>query len=73
MLWFFSEPRRYLGAPTPWSFEARRQRQRPSDLVWSGVDDLVQGTWRHPSFVEKLLSGTQDQSDRGDSLSPKET
>ena len=65
MLWFFVEPTRYLGAPAPWSFEARRQRQRPSDLVWSGVDDFVRGTWRPPSFVEKLLSGTRDQGDRG--------
>jgi len=54
-----------LGAPAPWSFEARRQRRRPSDLVWSGVDDLVRGTWRPPFFVEKLLSGNRDQSDRG--------
>jgi len=65
VLWFFSEPTRYLGAPAPWSFEARRQRQRPSDLVWSGVDDLVRGTWRPPSLVEKLLSGNRDQGDRG--------
>ena len=44
---------------------ARRQRQRPSDLVWSGVDDLVRGTWRPLSFVEKILSGNRDQGDRG--------
>ena len=73
MLWFFSEPTRYLGVPAPWSFEARRQRQRPSDLVWSGVDDLVRGMWRPPSLVEKLLSETRDQDDRGDSVSPEET
>ena len=36
----------------------RRQRHRPSDLVWSGDDIFVRGTWRPPSFVEKLLSGT---------------
>ena len=59
MLWFFVEPKEDHGAPAPWSFAARRQRQRPSDLVWSGVDDLVRGTWRPPSFVEKLLSGTR--------------
>ena len=64
MLWFFVEPTRYLGAPVPWSIVARRQRQRPSDLVWSGVDDLVRGMWRPPSFVEKLLSGKRDQGDR---------
>ena len=65
MLRLFSEPTRYLSATAPWSFEAHRQRQRPSDLVWSGVDDLVRGTWRLPSFVEKVLSGNRDQGDRG--------
>jgi hypothetical protein len=25
-------------------------------LVWSGDDGFVRGTWRLPSFVEKLLS-----------------
>jgi hypothetical protein len=29
----------------------------PSGLVWSGDDSFVRGTWRPPSFVEKLLSG----------------
>ena len=38
---------------------ARRQRHRPSDLVWSGDDNFVWGTWRPPSLVEKLLSGTR--------------
>ena len=28
------------------------------------MDDLVRGTWRPPSFVEKLLSGTRGQGDR---------
>ena len=55
MLWFSSEPKEELGAPTPWSCEARRQRHRPSNLVWSGDDIFVRGTWRPPSFVEKLL------------------
>ena len=44
-----------------------------ANLVWSGVDDLVRGTWRPPSFVEKLLSGNWDQGYRGDSVSPGET
>ena len=61
VLWFFSEPKEELGAQAPWSCEARRQRHRPSDLVWSGDDILVRGTWRPPSFVEKLLSETRDQ------------
>ena len=46
--------RRPLGA-----LKARRQRHRPSDLVWSGDDNIVRGTWRPPSFVEKLLSGNR--------------
>ena len=39
-------------------------RLRPSSLVWSDVDNLVRGTWIPPYFVEKLLSGKQDQGDR---------
>ena len=27
---------------------------------------FARGTWRPPSLVEKLLSGTRDQGDRGD-------
>ena len=35
---------------------ARRQRQRPSDLVWSGVDNFVRGTWRpHLSWWSSLV------------------
>ena len=60
MLWFFSEPREELGVPTLGAVLAHRQRQRPSNLVWSGVDNLVGGTWRPPSFVEKLFSGIRD-------------
>ena len=30
------------------------------------MDDLVRGTWRPSSLVEKLLSGTRGQGDRGD-------
>jgi len=30
----------------------------------SGVDGFVQGMWRPPSFMEKLLSGKPDQGDR---------
>ena len=53
-----------LGASAPWSFEARRQRRRPSDLVWSGVDDLCAGDVETPSLVEKLLSETRNQGNR---------
>ena len=44
-------------------------------LTWCGaaLDDFVRGTWRPPSFVEKLFSGIRDQGDRGDSVSPEET
>ena len=56
MLWFSSEPKQELGAPAPWSFEARRQRHRPSDLVWSGDDIFVRGTWRpHPLWRSSLV------------------
>ena len=65
VLWFSSEPKEEFGAPAPWSCEARRQRHRPSDLVWSGDDIFVRGTWRPSFFVDKLLSGTQGQGDRG--------
>ena len=62
---FFSEPKEDFGAPAPWSIEGSPARHRPSDLVWSGGDILVRGTWRPPSFVEKFLSGKRDQGDRG--------
>ena len=73
VLRFFSEPKEEFGAPAPWSFEGSPARHQPSDLVWSGDDNLVRGIWRPPSFVEKLLSGNWDQDDRGDSVSPRET
>ena len=34
---------------------------------------LCAGDVETPSFVDKLLSGTRDQGDRGDSVSPEET
>ena len=52
MLWFLSEPKEDFGVPAPWSFEGSLARHRPSDLVWSGDDNFVRGTWRPPSFVE---------------------
>ena len=64
VLWFLSEPKEDFGAPAPWSFEGSPARHRPSDMVWSGDDNIMRGTWRPPSFVEKLLSGTQGQGDR---------
>ena len=65
VLRFFSEPKQNFGAPAPWSIGGSPARHRPSDLVWSGDDILVGGTWRPPSFVDKLLSGNRDQGDRG--------
>ena len=61
VLWFISEPKQELGAPAPWSFEGSPARHRPSDLLWSGDDNLVRGIWTPPSFMEKLLSGTRGQ------------
>ena len=58
VLRFFIEPKEEFGASTPWSSEGSPAHHRPSDLVWSGDDNFVRGTWRPPSFVEKLLSGT---------------
>ena len=56
MLWFSSEPKQELGAPAPWSFEARRQRHRPSDLVWSGDDTLCGGRGDpHPLWRSSLV------------------
>jgi hypothetical protein len=48
----------------PWSLGGSPASLRPSGLVGSGVDELVWGTWRPPSFVEKHLSENRDQGDR---------
>ena len=56
VLWFISEPKQELSAPAPWSFEARRQRHRPSDLVWSGDDTLCGGRGDpHPLWRSSLV------------------
>ena len=56
MLWFFSKPKEELGAPAPWSCEARRQRHRPSDLLWSGDDTLCGGREDpHPLWRSSLV------------------
>jgi hypothetical protein len=47
----------YLGVPAHWSLGGSPANFRPSDLVWSSDDGFVRGTWRPPSFTEKLLSG----------------
>ena len=53
----------YLGAPAPWSIGGSPARQRPSGLVWSGVDNIVRGTETPPSWASSL-SGKRDQGDR---------
>ena len=63
VLRFFSEPKEEFGAPAPWSFEGSPARHRPSDLVWSGDDNLCAWDVETPSLVEKLLSGTRCQGD----------
>jgi hypothetical protein len=47
----------YLRVPAPWSLGGSPARHRPSGLVCSGNDGFVRGTWRPPSFVEKIFSG----------------
>ena len=59
------EPPLVLGVPAILGvLVARQQRPRPSGLVWSGDNIFVQGTWRPPPFLVKLLSGKQNQGDR---------
>ena len=64
MLWFSSEPKQELGAPAPWSVKLAGNVIDPP--TWCGAaTTLCAGTWRPPSFVENLLSGTRGQGDRG--------
>ena len=66
VLWFLTEPKEDFGAPAPWSFEGSPVT---SSTLRLGVERqrhlciFVRGTWRPPSFVEKLLSGTRGQGD----------
>ena len=55
MLWFFSEPKQDFGALAPWSIGGSPARHRPSDLVWSGDDNLVRGTWNPHSLWRSSL------------------
>jgi len=73
VLWFLSEPKEDFGTLAPWSFEG--SPPVIDNPTWCGAATtiFVRGTWRPPSFVEKLLSGTRDQGDRGDSVSPGKT
>ena len=46
-----------------WSIGGSPARQRPSGLVWSGVDNIVRGTETPPSWAISL-SENRDQCDR---------
>ena len=47
----------------PWSIGGSPARQRPSGLVWSGVNNIVRGTETPPSWAISL-SEDRDQGDR---------
>ena len=66
---FLSNLQEELGAPAPWSFEARRQRHRPSDLVWSGDDTFVRGTWRPGAKVTVIVFTEETWWPRSNTLS----
>jgi hypothetical protein len=53
----------YLGVPAPSSLGGSPASQGPSG--WSSNDSFVRGTWRPPSFMDKLLSGKRYQGDQG--------
>jgi hypothetical protein len=58
------------GSPEPGPKWLTGNHHRPSGLVWSG-EDIVRGTWRPPSLVEKLLSGGNIQVTKGAWQVPK--
>ena len=63
VLWFISEPKQEFGAPAPWSMKLAGNVIDPP--TWCGAaTTLCAGDVETPSFVEKLLSGTQSQGDR---------
>ena len=45
---------------SPWSIGGSPARQRPSGLVWSGIDNIVRGTETPPSWASSL-SGKRDK------------
>ena len=59
----FSIPHLYYGAPAPSAISCWPASQRPSGLVWSGVDDIVRGTETPPSWAISH-SEDRDQVDR---------
>ena len=64
VLWFLTEPKEDFGAPAPWSFEGSLATSSTLRLGVEQRRHFVRGTWRPPSFVEKLLSVTRGQGDR---------
>ena len=56
VLWFISEPKSRAWCAGTLEREARRQRHRPSDLVWSGDDTLCGGRGDpHPLWRSSLV------------------
>ena len=56
----------YLGEPAIIGvLVTRRHVFDPPAWCGAAMTSFVRGTWRPPSLVEKLLSGTRDQGDRG--------
>ena len=56
----------YLGEPAILGVLVTRRHVFDTP-AWCGAvtTSFVRGTWRPPSLVEKLLSGTKDQGDHG--------
>ena len=56
MLWFFSEPTRYLGVPAPWSFEAPGNVNDPSTWCGATWTTLCEGRGDpHPLWRSSLV------------------
>ena len=64
VLWFICEPKQELGAPAPWSVKLAGNVIDPPTWCGAATTIFMRGTWRLPSFVEKLLSRTRGQGDR---------
>ena len=64
MLWFVSEPKEELGAPTPWSLVGSSATSTTLRLGVERRRQLCAGDVETPPFLVKLLSGKRDQCDR---------
>ena len=65
VLWFFSEPKEELGAPTPWSFVGSSATSTTLRLGVERRRHLCAGDVKTPTILVKLLSGKRDQGDPG--------